>query len=154
MFIDSVCGRTDSVSLTLTAHLPLFDRTIGPNKHQDLEQQAVTYNDAEDYFDHQKHNYGSPKSESTRYQESYKRTQQIAKRVNDRIAFIAQRRSFSPIAIYYKRRVLENFPGSLTYYCQQDLPLGRHSSEHETDNPEQKESVKDMCEAKGIEKLL
>ena len=81
-------------------------------------------------------------------------SQNVAERIKDRIAVVAECRSLFAIALDYEFRVFKYFPGSFQKSRQRQSPGCCYSREGQCQHPTEREAVKDMCKRVWIEEVL
>ena len=108
-------------SRLLPAHLPGFYCVDRSNQHEDFEQQAIVNPDDKDQFTSGKQNQRTSQAESLRDQKSSNAAENVAERIDDRVAVIAQCSGGGAIAFDNEIRIFKSFPCCFDGSCQQQL---------------------------------
>jgi hypothetical protein len=132
----------------------MFDRFDRIEKHYDVENQAVPNPQKQNYFHQNKEDKREPKANFVSEPKPKAEAQNIAERIDDRIAEVIERDRRLAVALDYGIRIFRDFPRAFDRDRDQQAPRERHFSKDQRSYPEKQNAVKNVRERVRIEDVL
>lgn len=106
----------------LVTHLPCLNRLVRVDQHQNLQDQAVSYQEKQDQLRQSKYYYRSTETKSLRNHESNPASDDIAQRVSNRITQVSERGRSLTVALNNEFSILKDFPNRLQQDAHTEFP--------------------------------
>src|SRR5207237_1056509 len=124
------------------------------NQEQYVEQKAVPDPNEEHKLRRGEQQHGAEQAEASGQREAYGAGRDVAERVDDRVARVAERGGRLAVALDDEVRVLDHFPKALGKDRDPEPPGPGHTGQAPRQHPADDEPMQNVCEGIRVEELL